>query len=241
MKKRKDPIANANIVGSRIALLRSNLNMSQQDLADRLSEMSTRKEPYSVALISSWEKGRRLPTEEMLGRLSMLFMVTEEYLRGLSDDPDSNEITDSNKPLEISTNDLPKFDGRPVFVAFANHAHEDQFAIVNADEKKLMMRSGYIQYPSTNIKAIYANEPDYSCFMSKTGRFPLDMNSLLSASSNLFWIEMINSDQIVQAKYNGWYRRNENNTALISSVGYVLPFEGLNVSYHAYLKNRVTP
>lgn len=240
MRKRNDPIANQTTVGSRIALLRTQRNMSQQDLADCLSETSRRKAPYSVSLISSWEQGRRKPTSEMLGRLSQLFMVTEEYLRGISDDPDSNELVDTNRPIEVKIKDLANFDGRPVYVSFANYVHEDQFAIVNADERKLMMRSGYIPYPNTNIKAIYASEPDYAYFMTKTGQFPLDMNGLLTTPSNLIWVEMITSDQIVQSKYNGWYRRNENNNALISSVGYVLPLEGLNVSYHAYLKRNLS-
>ena len=236
MRKRHDPVANKNIVGARIALLRTKRNLTQSELAALLSELSTKDVPYSTQLISSWEQGRRMPTSEMFGRLSHFFGVKEEYIRGLSADPDSSELSDTNNEMEVQISDLPSLDGRPVFVSFVNHVHEDQFAIVNANENRLIMRNGYVPYPNKNIRAIYTSEPDYAYFLSKNGKYPLDMNGLLTTQSNLIWVEMKSYDLIVQNKYNGWYRRNENNTALISSVGLVLPYEGLNVSYNAYLK-----
>lgn len=236
MKKSKYSTATKNTVGSRIALLRAQRHLGQKELANELSSLTDRETPFSVSLISSWETGRRMPTPEELGRLSIYFQVTEEYLRGVSDDPDSTEPSDTNRNIEIKPGDLSKFDGRPVYVSFKNLAHEDQFALVNADNKTLIMRNGYINFASPNIKAIYVSEPDYAYFMSKSGQFPLDMNGLINTESHLIWVEVTSTDPIVQRRYNGWYKKNEDNTALISPVGYALPYEGLNVSYNAYLR-----
>lgn len=236
MNKRTASDTSKVVIGMRIASLRSKSNKTQEQLASLLSEISSRKTAYSVSLVSSWEQGRRKPLPETIGLLAHIFGVTEEYLLGISDDPDSSEVSDSNQSIELKMSDLGDFDGRPVFVSFANLEHEDQFAIVNADEQKLMMRDGYMAYPHPSIKAVYASEPDYVYFKSLEGRFPLDMNSLLTSKANLFWVEMKTSDRMVRSKYNGWYRRNEDNTALISSIGLVLPFQGLNVTYYAYLK-----
>lgn len=229
---------NPGIIAKRITLLRKERGLSQDDLASMLSELTTREKPYSPQLVSSWESGRRPPTEEMITLLSHFFNVTEEYIRGLSDNPDTKEpAKDSNTGIEIKGPDLENFDGRPVFVAFKNLSHPDQYAIVNTSKKVLIMRDGMLPYTSPEIRAIYASEPDYAYFMTKGGYYPLDMNTLLNNKGNRFFVKMISSDPMVQGQYNGWYRRNANNTALINSIGLVLPFEGLGISYNAYLRN----
>lgn len=239
MKIRNDKdTLNPDIVASRIALLRNKRGLSQEELASMISELTTREKPYSPQLVSAWESGRRPPTEEMIARLSHFFNVTEEYIRGLSDNPDTKaSAKDSNKEMEIKVNELENFDGRPVFVAFKDLSHKDQFAIVNTSRKALIMRDGLLPFASSDIRAIYASESDYAYFMSKGGHYPVDMNTLLNSKNNLFYIEVTSSDPIVQGQYNGWYRRNANNTALINSIGLALPFEGLGISYNAYLKN----
>lgn len=229
---------NPDIIAKRITLLRNERNLSQEQLASMLSELTTREKPYSTQLISSWESGRRPPTEKMITLLSHFFGVTEEYIRGVSDNPDTTESAkDSNAGIEVELSELGNFDGRPVFVAFKNLSHKDQFAIVNTSRKVLIMRDGMLPYANPDIRAIYASEPDYAYFMSKGGHYPLDMNTLLNNKNNLFFVEMISSDPVVQGQYNGWYRRNSNNTALINSIGLVLPFDGLGISYNAYLRN----
>lgn len=237
MRKRSDIVTDASIVGKRIALLRTKRGLNQDEFAQALSELCSRQKPYSLQIISAWESGRRLPTEKMFGILSHFFGVTEEYLRGLSSDPDSMIVEENESGLEIDVNDLKDFDGRVVYVIFHNHAHEDQIAIVNSDKETLIMKNGYIRYPNPQIKAIYANEPDYVYFKSKSGRYPLTMSGLLNTQANLIWIESKSPDPVIRSQYNGWYRRNEHNTALINSIGLTLPLEGLNISYYAYLSN----
>ena len=48
------------------------------------------------------------------------------------------------------------------------------------------------------------------------------------------WVEMITSDSNISARYNGWYRHNEDRSCLISGLGLTLPYDGLGVSYYAY-------
>ena len=57
-------------------------------------------------------------------------------------------------------------------------------------------------------------------------------------SSKRVYISMLNSDQAIRAKYDGWYRHNEDKTYLIQAgSGLILPYEGLNITFMAYANN----
>ncbi len=238
MKKSNDFVINPVVLGSRIASERAKHGLTQQQLADELSKLFGKSQ--SSLLISAWERGRRHPTEDVLPLIAEYFDVSVEYLCGLSDTPDADDNTagksaENSFNIELQISDINLFDGRVVFLAFQNYAHEDQFAIVNADREAFIIRDGYIPFASKNISAVYANEPDYLYFRSLNGLYPVDMATLRNGSSNRFEIKMKTSDQTIQKKYNGWYRRNEDKTALVNEQwGYVLPIDGLNVSFYAY-------
>ncbi len=237
MQKRKDLFSNPSFVGKRIAQLRTERGLTQEQFAQELSALSSRNKTYSLQLVSAWESGRRVPTAETLGIISHFFCVTEEYVRGLSSNPDSKETENVRSDLEIEINDLKLLDGRPVYVEFNNLEHKDQFAIVNADQRTLIMKTGFVRYPNPKIKAIYSNEPDYVFYKSRQGRSPMTLHQLLKTETTLVWVESMSSDPAIRSQYNGWYRRNEQNTALINAIGLTLPLEGLNISYHAYLSS----
>ena len=246
MKKRSDINVNSIILGARIASERSKLGLTQQKFADDISSLCGK--PQSSLLVSAWEKGRRKPTEDVIPIIAEYFNVSVEYLCGLSDNPDpsgeKNDIstaesakTDFN--LKLQPADLRQFDGRVVFLAFQNYTHTDQFAIVNADKESFVLRDGYVPFGSKDIKAIYTTEPDYMYFKSLNGLYPVDMTTLQNGSADRFQIKMKTNDKLVQNSYNGWYRRNEDRTALVNEEkGYVLPIEGLNVAYYAYASQK---
>lgn len=66
-----------NIFGERLKDSRKHLDMTQQDLAEKLGVTS--------ASISSWESGSRKPDFETLDKLCDIFCVTMDFLLGRSD------------------------------------------------------------------------------------------------------------------------------------------------------------
>ncbi len=73
-------------IGTRIATLRSERNISQQDLADRLF--------VSRELVSMWESGRRRPDYPMIRSIAEAFGVPPEEIADL-DQIALDELTDA--------------------------------------------------------------------------------------------------------------------------------------------------
>lgn len=228
---------NPQLIGNRIALLRTQRKQSQSELAKMLSERSSRKTPYSPQLISAWEQGRRIPTDKMIETLAAFFGVTEEYILGISSSPDSRDASEDSRKNIIRKQDLKKYHGMPVWVAFNNMAHKDQYAILNMNNQTLVTMNDRIPISHPHVKAIYSMVPNYASIISIHGRFPMDMATLLNAKTKMVWVETKSSDPEVQGLYNGWYQKNQRNMMLINSRGLALPFSGLNISYYAYLNN----
>lgn len=67
------------MLGERLAYLRRRENISQKELGDKLN--------ISHYTISSYEKGRSEPSDEIKVRLARYFGVTADYLLGLVDQP----------------------------------------------------------------------------------------------------------------------------------------------------------
>lgn len=72
------------MLGEKIASLRKSYNMSQVQLAERLS--------LSKQAISNWENNNILPSIEMLIRIARFFSVSTDYLLEL-DDREYIEVT----------------------------------------------------------------------------------------------------------------------------------------------------
>lgn len=223
---------------TRLAHLRSSNNMTQKEMAERLSELSTRKEPLTVSTVSSWETGRRQPSREMVDCIAKLFQVSADYLECLTDDP--NGSADSLLPepeyenqIAISMDKIPTLDGKPVFVSFKNHAHEDQWGIVNISRNSFILRDGLLRFSDQTIDQIFVSEPYFAYIKSTQNNLSLDMSKLLSVKRYV-WIEMITSNSYIRGLYDGWYHHNETHTCLINNKGLTLPYEGLGVSFHAY-------
>lgn len=63
--------------GEKLRSLRASINMTQKELADKLS--------ISPSAIGMYEQNRRVPDTEMLLKIAFLFNVTTDYLLGISD------------------------------------------------------------------------------------------------------------------------------------------------------------
>lgn len=67
------------MLGERLAFLRRRENISQKELGDKLN--------ISHYTISSYEKGRSEPSDEIKVRLARYFHVSLDYLVGLVEEP----------------------------------------------------------------------------------------------------------------------------------------------------------
>lgn len=233
-------------IAKRLAALRVENNLTQPQLAEKLSELSNRETPITIATISSWETGRRTPSVSFFNYLAILYNVTVKYLQCRTDDrnDDSDEqetndndirgIYNSRKEIVINISEINNFDKKPVFITFKNLAHPDQWGIVNVEKKCFVLSCGILNFNSNVIDKIYIDEPTYYYFTSINGSYPLDIAKLHKTKREI-WVELITSDKYMQGQYNGWYKHNETHTCLINKIGLTLPYEGLGISYRAYL------
>lgn len=67
------------IFGERLKYLRETYNLSQAELADELGVPTK----YGPNVIGTWEKTKREPNFNTLGRIASFFGVTTDYLLGL--------------------------------------------------------------------------------------------------------------------------------------------------------------
>ena len=67
------------MIGERLSELRKDVGMSQQELADRLS--------LTKYTISSYEREKTMPSDEIKIELAKIFNVSLDYLLGLIDEP----------------------------------------------------------------------------------------------------------------------------------------------------------
>lgn len=88
-------------IGNRIAKLRENRKWTQEHTASLLG--------ISRAALSHYEKNRREPDSETLGKFADLFRVTVDYLVGRTNNPEAT-LDDSNREfvdqLELASEEL---------------------------------------------------------------------------------------------------------------------------------------
>ncbi len=81
--------------GERLKILRINRKMSQKELAERLN--------ITKSVISFYESGERMPSYEILIKISDIFHVSTDYLLGLGKKRtvDVSELSESNIALVV--------------------------------------------------------------------------------------------------------------------------------------------
>lgn len=228
---------NGKIIATRLTSARKKIDMTQGQFADEISEIVGDKK-ISCSLISSWENGRRNIPTKYVDAIAEILGVTKEYLYGLTDDATSREIDNEIKisKSEIPYEDLCKYDRLPVYVEFIDYSHEGGWGIYIKHENYIMLpdfifKVGTGERTKHKNVRFYIMAPEY-IIPNINGRISMDYAKMMNRKK--VFVKMNTADPAIRNKYNGWYRHNEDHTALINAVGYVLPYEGLNVSYSAY-------
>ncbi len=89
-----------NILGKRIELERNRLGLKQIQLAKKLNLSSS-------ASISQYEKGDRVPSDDIKLKMAEIFNCSLDYLLGKSDirNPEEIQIEEDKLKIGLSTND----------------------------------------------------------------------------------------------------------------------------------------
>ena len=209
-------------------------------IRDALTETSGRLP--TVNTVNSWLDGKSLPSLNVFCLITDEFKTSYDYMLGLSDTKKKKSQTKKEKTaiapnassLRISVDDLPKYDGVPVFLRFTDYSRPDAWAIYN-DLKKCMVTKNVVLFVSELKCEIYSYAPPEALKRSFAGYKPLSLSQVMSQER--FWIQMSTPNPIVKAEYDGWYHHNENKTAIINAAGLVLPYDGLGVHFNAFSQN----
>lgn len=226
---------------NRLTLLRHQKKLTQQELANTLSEIENRGKTYSLLSVSGWESGDKYPSVKTVITLCEYFNVSSDYLLGFTNDPGNNKIISAaktdveseKKPNYIVTyNELRAFHKEPIYVVFNDKSAEDGWGIYDAIKKRIVFSNQFLYITKELNCTYYAHIPDELSSPNYSLKKRLTMGQMVKAKK--VWIEMITTSEFIQGQYNGWYRINESGTCLINSQGLTLPFEGLNISFNAY-------
>lgn len=85
-------------IHTRIKALRTHLNLSHQQLADRISELEELKKPLSWQTVQQWENGKSAPKRSRLAFVAMALGVELPQLMGYEAMPAGNVLFDTIYP-----------------------------------------------------------------------------------------------------------------------------------------------
>lgn len=228
------------LTGNRIAMLRKKKKFTQAGLCEGLKKVHPAVGNITSINISSYESGARMPSVEKLIAFSIFFGVTVDYLLGVSDTPvneatlESSEDSLNNLPVPdtlIKQAELSKFHEMPVFVVAPDMEIHNRWALLDYFNKRLVFSNEI--YPLSDRLKLYCHVPLSSAYAEYNLPKPLSFTQLWD--HELLWIEAMSPDRQIKGKYSGWYRHNEDKSALVNcSNGLALPYTGLGISFNAY-------
>lgn len=229
--------------GSRLALLRKENELSQSAFAKAFSEYAGRKKELTLTTVSFWETGGRMPEVNTLIAIARYFDVSLDFLIGLSNSRDNASIpvsSDSDSPValyeaifRIPDKDIRKYNGLPIFVVFPNLEFQNQWAILDADASTLITKSGSIKM-GTFMGEYYTFPKPADIYYSFNNLHSYNERNIMKADK--FWVEIKSNSDELRKEYAGWWKHNENKTGIVNMAnGLTLPYEGLGISYNAYM------
>jgi len=235
-----------NIIGLRIAQVRKQNSLTQEEFATKLSEYMQRKRSFSISGISSWEVGRKQPPTEVVMAIAELFNVSPQYLLGTENEelkpgagiatstaiaftPEIRKIED----MRILPSDYEQYHGKAVFVVFKNMEHKSQWGLLNAREKYIVLLDQKRYALDANIELYPLESYDFPSFNGRRAK-PISAARFQTLTGR-FWVEIVSGDDEVRAAYNGWYIFNKNRTAIINIAnGLTLSPRNFSLSYKCF-------
>lgn len=234
---------NPTVFGQRLAKLRVDRNLTQQDVAEEMATFINNGKTISPLTISSYESGRKIPPLSNLIFYATYFGTSVDYLLGLVEG--QKEIIEQfpmtqreiGNPLmepdmQIRPQDWKKYQNLPVYVVFSNHQKQDGWGMLDYNMKRIVFTDAICPL-STELK-LFRQQPIESQYASGSMKHPLNYAELQNTTTSV-WIEMLTPDNFVKGRYNGWYKHNEDRTLLINEANnLMLKSEGCGIAFNAY-------
>ncbi len=229
------------VTASRIKLLRNKMGISQQEFAERFSELMNRKETLSMMTISNWETGRKLPPTDTIIWMCRFFDVSADYLLGLSSDTGSQGKTKKKSSeedvwIEIPYSKLPDYDSKPVFITGPDNTIKPQWAILDYAKKVLVLQTMKLTI-TPKLKYSTVTPPELVTIQSLAHHY-LGLEDVRKRKD--VFVESLSQDPYLRGQVSGWYHHTPDKTCLINERGMTLSYEGLDVAYRV-LETKKTP
>ena len=141
------------LFANRLALLRHETGLTQEELAIAISEIEERKKAYSILAVSGWETGEKCPPLVTFIALCDFFGVSADYLLGRSKAGNKDIVTshpdnydgDDMPSYHVAFSELPKHDGEPIYVVFIDKKNRDQWGIVDWSKKRIAFSESFLR------------------------------------------------------------------------------------------------
>ena len=200
-------------LNQRIRELRTSKGWSQTDLGEQLSKTLGLSGKIPTSTVASWEHKdpnlAKIPSQDKIEALARLFHVSEDYLKGLSDDPAKsiNEYISSHstvKNVEILPQELAQHMGEPIWVD--SDAYHGWMLLTKFYQ---LVDSDGIIHSVTDIReknAVFSTFPPcHAYFRQVYNRFVIPQTRIRSYKERM-WVCINSPDQALQ-QYNGWYTK----------------------------------
>ena len=238
-------MSNDNKIGKNLKKLRKQKGWSQQELAEKAAEVynSTleplhKKKKFNNVTISQWECGHKTLKMKMIKIMADTLGVTPEDITGGL--PEEIKELEISKKIELE--DINNYNMRPVYLTSKDNKTPFQWGIVNSELGGIVLgTTAVLDYDVLDKYNIYSAALYGTIHEDMTYRDTLSLKEVMK--SNRVWVQLIDykSYDITHNKtrYNGWYKHNENRTALINNKGCVLSYDNLGDLYNAYEYNPI--
>ena len=225
MRTKGEPFIDKN----RLALCRRQMGYTMEELAAEIGKVMGKG--ISLSAISHWEKGTRIIPRKYGEVFTIIFGVTLDYLRGLTDDPHGivESVAKEEGLEEVPYERVADYDGRPLWVEFVSGTGINGWGIIDALGSNVVMVSRTYKISKTRMR-FYPEEPGYAMLQVKLDRVKRPSMDEFFRAKRLY-VEYDSPDPGIRKLYGGWYKHNENNTALVNDDGLVLPYGGLDKYY----------
>lgn len=240
--------ADQNEFSRRLKALRKQRKMTQASLSIALNHRLHGETKISLQTISSWETGLKMPHISVVSVLCDVLECSIDYILartsvidGFAKQKDMSlsqvkEVEESDVPIsKIPFEELFDYNEKPVFCSFEDESLHNQWGIVNKEENLIRFCDGsYIPLRSHIQKTteFFILEPEFNNAVKKGKAKKISMKTI--SDYQHFYVCMKTADKKVHTAYDGWYKHNEDHTFIISDRGYVLPYDGIDLSYYAY-------
>ncbi len=226
-----------------ITALREEAKLTQKGFALMISELINRDIPFTVGTISAWETGKRSPTPEVVEKMSELFGVSPDFIRGKTsirngdykpDEADNRLLNECISPFKLTAyNDLP------VYVTFPDKSHKDGWGVVDIVDNQIFiwMKGRQLQVKQDSTFKIYPRELSAIVINETESHNPLGMIQITTSNHTMFWVSYITANSDQRRYFDGWYKLTPNKEYLIKDNKLVLSLSGLNIHFKVFAQS----